>query len=444
MTSQEFFQGHHALLLNSGIVGSVSGLVSPWSRMAGLNTSDDAVQTAAADEPAKLLPITPFEPSRHRAGGYAMWDFILANGTSELRTNPGNTKLSSGTLKPVYPEIANPVVQELLSARSSRIPHPYECNFTQLQERRRHLMMLHALAHDANSNVAAPSALHRQYTMFAEDMLQATADAAVARAFKLPLRQDSSVTRLPYGIVACYTARYNYGNRQPVIWFPHDLGKRQLLDSVFAVVAVAIDIGPPPIEFVIPGHEPDPLNAWWSFQPMRTTILGWETVDWMAGQEITALPRYNVQDRTRTGFSALIRDTMPPATFKYYLHEARQHFTTLYDDFTPIDDYQFLETWGLLAMDRPVPPLPCPLCAIFPTAAESTLVQPKGVPSSNPDKSKEWTEYFKELRKVFKSIARAKNRYEGRKYRTAMQIMRKQWNRHCRILRKKHRMTNKW
>lgn len=369
-----------------------------------------------------------------------MWDFILANGSSGLRTNHDSAKLSPWSIKSIYGTVANPVMRDLLAARSSRITyglHPYYCDLSLLPDYRERLSLLHAMAHSANHDKPVPSSLQRQYTRFAEDMLQAAADVAVARTFGLPLRLDGAVTRLPYGLVACYCAKYDFGHRQPLIWFPAKIGGRQLLDQVFAVVCVAVEIGPPPIEFVIPGHEPDPLNAWWSFQPVRTMVLGWETMDWMFGQEIASLVRYNIQDKTRLGFTALVQDTLPAHTLAHYLEEARSQFGQPSADFVPLDRLQSLEPCV-------TPPLPCPLCAVFPYSVDSTLAQPSGVPPRTLKKDPVWAAYVKELKKVFRSIAKAKSRYDGNLRRRMAVVMRKQWIRHCRTVRNKHRMANKW
>lgn len=431
MDNGGFFASWQRVMTETGMFVP-GGPIRPWSAFAGMCEDAGALDQIVNSDP--VPPAHPLTPSVHRSGGYAMWDCILASGVSKCRMESASGR---HTPTPVFGTPLNNSMDNYiraLSVNDLRLMGGFACDLRAAADGRDQLETAHTMAHHAAQNLPLAAGLNRGFTSSAEYMLQATADVAAARALSVPLRMDSTTTRLPYGIRVSWCVKYNTNHSPPCAWFPYRIPvKSRPFDRVFVNILAVIDVAAPPIEFILPQNQPDPWADWWSFQPVRTALLGWTTMDWLAVQSVVKLPRMNVQTKTPQGFTVQVGDTMPMTSFHRYMSDAAEVLPVT-DEFMFLEDYSSNKNSEFNEARNYTPPLPCHWCAVMsPVTGEPP---PGGAPvrlARNP----EWSRYLTKVGSMLKSAKSAKRRYRGNRASRQESARQRAWNQRIARNRKK-------
>ena len=412
MTTQEFFELHrHAFWLPQGrefTTRTGSGPLAPWASCHSLG-EDMEPWNRICDTPAvELMPDMPFERSRFRKDGYAMWDLIVGGGASGFRRNIEGRKIR---IRQQVPSRSTNTARKRMWELYARNELTLCQNVLQIGDRKawsERLDRAHAMAHAELDARWRSSALESSLSVGAREFAQAFAELAVAELYNMPVadcRPRHGAGRLPYGIYVSMTTRNSF-TAPAMAMFPFDR-KLDLVDRVFAVVHVVVEIGADPVAMVMPGAAPSPWEDQWSGQPVRAMVMGWETADWFGAQDVGLRP-YTAfaEPHGEMVFYSHPDDLMPMDTFGFYLAAAER------DCATPDGRiYRRAELAGRETRSRS-PLLPCHMCLL----ANRDVTEQSGRPDYRiPPGWKnhpEWVAYFDKTRKIIRCAARSSMVYE--------------------------------
>lgn len=412
MTGNEFFEGRFALLKELNICGGKTGPEDMWGRSRYTNFLDSGWDGVYDNAPEDLQSPNPLQPSKYRIGGYAMWDFIMANGHSQYRTELDSRKfLSQSFLRPIRGFTLNtfwPELETLVSRRVKEIP--WSINLMDHRDGRTILNDIHTLAHFRREELPIRSTWEKQHTANADNMVKSAAEVGASLLFDLPLNfsEAEPTTRLPYGIAISYSAHAGFSQQAPLLQFPIATSNLDLCDKVFVVLHMRVDIGCDPIEDILLGHAPHTWNDWWAFQPCRVTALGWETMDVVAAMDVVYSDRNSLLPSKAKGMYAMHpMDLFPPNTLKYYLDLAKTQLSE--------PDGRSLENWRLSSdhtlLERRTPFLPCNACYLKNRMIDSMISVPMTKAPKNWKDVPEWDDYRKSVKLAMKHVANAKREY---------------------------------
>jgi len=410
---------------NPGVMdGGVAGPIFPFT-----NFDCSRAVRRPVDE---LFKGNPFEPSRFRQEGLAVWDLALRVGRK-----PGNAvKSSYRALRRVMPTVnsfwADTMSRVALFDRSySKEKH---CVDYSLQP---HLLTLaHEIAH---SRIDCIPKADKRYAFCSSSHIfaQAVAEVTVAWVFGLPLRIGAK-NSLPKGLVAVPTLQFGFTDPRTIpamvvrMKEPHVV---QDVDSVFILVSIQPGYDPLAVyELGMPtaSSEYDKM----AYLPYIATIAGWETLAGLTcGVECTC-ERFGPYDPGCDCCLGLsVYDLQPPKT----LPTVFSMLTDRMIGYTRCED---------LLSGPPVfpttPGLPCLHCLLKNPNVENGAVFPF---SPFNKKSEEvvavWRDFIKVVKTALKHSVKQNVKTFGKEWRKEYHAANRAWRHYCRRARKEQKEYDK-
>jgi hypothetical protein len=361
----------------------------PWVDNSAVAAASEAWAEVRRVSPADLYPATPFERSRFRSGGYALWDFIVRNGRTAMRNS--YTPDGCGPIADPTTSIRNgyanrwwfDTVRELWLSGSTDDSIPGEERSAQRRQRlvatgmacdfrcqRPLLELAHGLAHHWTDSQLRAIGFWGRYTFSSRAFLEAAAGLAAARLFRLPVNLNDRELLLPHGVKAVPTTRNGFLAGKPVIQIPYSTTDR--LDRYLVCLGLSVNIGNDPIDFLLPGSRPSPEDRY-AYEPGLVIAVGWETPAWVYGQDICRYERCSTADAVPGAFTAAAVDLLPPESLPVYLEAARTAWPAG-PEYRSIDDW-LQDKWTQDLILR-TPPLPCLQCLLHNRQTEHGLRLP--------------------------------------------------------------------
>lgn len=394
--------------------GADKGPVPPWSGCADLRMYNNIWPKLHTTPTAELLTDEPWAASSHRSMGTQQWDVIASNGAPALRNE---FVLNNKNVDPVKPKRAIEFndwwCKKARGARSRNealdSSGQFNLDWSRAGDERLH--RAHALTHyRMDDTVTKVNDLHL-HGLHGFAFLQAMCELWIASVYNLPIDpKPDRRTALPYGIYVYPDIRIGFEEDPPEARMPLPTRKgMQVVDDILVVVCVSVDIGVDPVEVI--GGRANPLRDWWSYQPARLTMVGWETALWMTAQEVRRGRRISFSVPPEMEFVSPANDLLPPYMLSDYIDGARS---------MPIPDrYSYSRTEeAIVSGAAHTCFLPCNSCFVPNIHVEDGLELPKGMKPkqwNDPD-FEEWGEYRTQMRKAFRAVDKAKRSYYGSNY----------------------------
>ena len=333
--------------------------ISNWKL--GLQTGMHPALEAAS--PEDLYPERLFERSQiaNREHGYALWDFILRNGRTKLRTalDQGDARgivdgkgafgraLNGWWMPQVGPAYLRGAPDEL----------PYVRDF--MKKDYFLVEAAHALAHRHGDELLPAMSFWRSYTYTSRIFVQYLSELYIASEFGVPIDiyQPPGQT-LAWGIVGHPTLRCGFESRRPVLQIPYTYSA--MPDRDFAHVCVAIEPGADPLAVLIPGAGIQPADRL-SYQPRRLFCAGWTLSSWAYCQELRWPERIGWAQEPKAAFTTLCEDLFAPHWFYQYLEVAKREAIGYTHNHRLLDGW-VQELKELISMTCV---LPCTDCLLF-------------------------------------------------------------------------------
>jgi hypothetical protein len=457
-----FFRNYKALLFDGERAldrfrpDTETGPVDPWVSAVPYNIYEDEWPQIVAAPRYGLFPDSPLEPGRAPCS-YRMWDWILSGGISAIR---GDELLephhSARALKPVRDFIVNTLwmedIRDAFSHDDYRGLEPYVIDFSAMGRKGQELLeAAHVLAHRRGTGKLADASnrmlLHGRMT---EDFVKAAAEVAVSHVWGLPLDVDAvgEDVSMGLGIRVSPCTSLGFDEDAPVLRLPVRKSMRAVVNQVLACVCAVVQIGHDPARVSSPALERDEIKDWWSYQPVKVFLAGWETAAWMAMQELVwPDPVFWRQGRPKCDFGSPVKDLLPMTSFRYYLSLASQHFGKLSWQYMQVDDWMASNMYG--HAKSMTPSLPCGYCLCTRNDYAGGISPPQGArPFKAKDVTEPWTLYFRAFRKACRDISRAKKvgYYDMRRYHYDMLVRNRAFAARIKDIRRKHRakQTRRW
>jgi hypothetical protein len=386
----------------------------PWiaNNRVGLSSGllDDLVQA----DPVDLYPDHLFAPSQYREGGYALWDFIIRNGRTFLRTakDHGEARAASdksGALpKPLNTWWLETVAKAYLNNDFSTLPFSREFYRTDGYL----IEAAHALTHRYGDGKVGGKAFWKSYACLSDIFVQYLADLYVASEFEVPIDiYEPPGHTLAWGIAARPTVRIGFAENRPLLQQAYSY--MLPTDRDFAYISVAIEVGADPVATIAPGA-PTADNDRLAHQPFRLFFAGWCLAPWLYGQDIRWPERIGWGERVPAAFTATCEDLFAPQALPMYLNLARQEASV-----APRKYHRPLEAWteelnGLISMTAT---LPCCTCLLFNRQIENGIQLAPRRWAGKKAAPQELEEYKKKLQAALRLTEKAAVRFGGKGYR---------------------------
>jgi hypothetical protein len=360
-----------------------------------------------------LFPFNVFAPSPYRSG-YALWDWIVAGGRprtrplSQDRVNNRQYAADIAVKRGHNKRWCNHVWPLFAAGRLSEIDEIIDLPSMESGRGAKMLVLGHYMAHRRGDKKERPNGFWPSFMSTSSHFAQAMAELAVAEFAGIPINphEDNS---LPWGIVACPSPRTGFTDRPPILQQHFDL-KTDPTNGL-AFVCVGIEAAPPPLSVITLSSKKSPLD-WWSLQPMRLHVCGWETAAWVYSQEIAAPLKFGWDPRSiKSAFTSPCADLLPMPGFKDFLEEARKHPTG--------EGFESLDFWLEQDWDKPgVPGLPCHACLLQSSGIDANFSLPSWNRLFDPKEpeavmNEVRKDYRKRLRAVLHLIKKAKAEAAG-------------------------------
>jgi len=337
------------------------------------------------DNPFACSFIPPRLPGESR--GYRLWDFILSSGISEMRGKQDLSPVSPNDVKSKKaPEYVNTQwTQEVQSVfvQSHGFNEPLKsgfgrcvCDLPTQAAGKRWLDAAHVLTHKRCDRVLAhiKSCPMFRHGILHQQFCKAAAEIAIADMFDLPLDTSSEglYVTMPYGIYVSATTSLGFNMQPPMARLPLISGMQYAMNKVLAVVCAVVQTGHDTLNILNPGSKANFRSDWWSYQPVRTLLAGWETSAWLAAQQVVYPERTTFHDSKRFigEFAAHVEDLQSMATLPYLIIEGRKHVpASAYEHpgnprFSKLSDW--LESEDLAFWMDNTTALPCNTCMCVP------------------------------------------------------------------------------
>jgi hypothetical protein len=415
--SERFFtevKGLYLPVLTNYHHESDGGPTYPWIANNRIGLQAGLLYDLEAADPVTLYPDNLFAPSCYREGGFALWDFIIRNGRTSLRTakdhaNARGIADKSGAFpKPLNLWWLQSVAQAYMHNQLPSLPYyrDLRCTDWTLVE------AAHALAHRFGDAKVPAISFWKSYSYLSRIFVQYLADLYVASEFGIPIDiyQPPGET-LAWGVVARPTLRIGFAENRPVLQQPYSYSLKT--DRDFAHVSVAIEVGHDPASIVTPGAaltEHDSLG----YQPARLFCVGWTLSPWVYGQDLRWPEQLGWGDREKAAFTVLCEDLFAPQAFPRYLDLASQE-----PRLAPIMHRQLAdwreELGGLISMTET---LPCDWCLLFNRQVDNGIQLASRKWKWKTTDPQEKAVYKQKLRDALKLVEKAKVKVYGREYRT--------------------------
>jgi hypothetical protein len=415
------------------------GPVAPWVANTRIRPLSAPEWTPVLETlPRQLFPTEDLlQPSSHRPGGYAMWDFIVRNGRTSLqRSQPGSDLGGPDDLRSTRKGANSYWTRDMYKLYSVGQAHesPYVLDLFQEPEVGANLLRTaHAVAHSRIDRQLTTNQFWDTYTMNTRAFIQAVAELAFAHMFDLPINLFPKFgSTLPFGIAVRPTTRIGFTTNKPVLQEPYSTSIQADRTLVFANMAV--EIGADPAAVALGCERFTPGVDWWAYQPVKIYFTGWETAAWVYGQDLAYIERIGWARTAKAAFSCSVDDLLPATCFKSaYLDQAIPQMPPDLG-FQPVTNWLDPVPPDALASELLcTPPLPCVQCLGFNRLSDKGL---RSAPTSwgiahrrkivDPELNKEMKEYRKLLRSALKWVTKAKARKYGKNYRTNSSMFRKQ------------------
>lgn len=394
----------------------------PWGGCNKCSSSEDRGWAEVfKSHPCDLLEDGFLSVSSKRSSGMAAWDAAVACGAMSHRLEPvpgverrtedvptvcnTNEFYRSGIWKCIADGVHSPYVVDL---EDSAYPEML-------------LDFAHTLAHVRGDVGYRKSGYWHTYCATSYFFAEAAAEIAVATAFDLPV-DFNRYPILPYGIRALPSPRIGFNERRPAMQLPVDVAKNDV-DKIGAYVCVSVEPGHDPISHLEDVDSKVSDNDWWSYQPRKLVLVGWDTPLGLCSRDLTSMSRVGWEPTfKRKAFTEPCDDLMPITSLQSYLEEAKG--TPPGDSFKPLS--WWVENSSLLSGRTRTPFLPCTSCLLFHPSVDNGLRAPakwrifsneiprwvdkKGLELDN---SKVLKDHKELLKKALKSVWRSKMRYVG-------------------------------
>jgi hypothetical protein len=422
------------------------GPVSPWASCSDARFYEPHWDEVLDALPLSLIPDNLFSRSKFR-DGYAQWDAIAAAGVTECR---GTSVLASNAKEK---EDVLPVRKKHFNnwwfnhvrpvrARGEHVEPPYYRDLRWNSDAMEMLSLAHTMTHyrcDDDIEKLDDFYLHGT-TAF--EFIQSAAELFVADVFGLRIDpKPGNLTALEHGVYVYPDIRLGFEENPPQARMPAPERGHKVFDDILVVVLVVVELGPDPR--LLTAGTPNPIEDWWSYQPSRMYVAGWETALWMSQQKTKRGYKVGCSTPPKTEFVSHVNDLLPPHMLKGFLQ-----------DLPKSEDKRF--NIGLSVLDKVVertPLLPCNSCFCSSGEIDNGLVLPRGSKPRqwNPRKYKDdenfqlWVNYRSRLKIAMAEVDKAKRRYYHSANYTQARAARK---RACRSYRREkielRRKRNKW
>lgn len=377
---------------------------------------DEPWLTIVKQDPASLLVDNPFEPSKYRRPGLAIWDSVVgikacrrrnpyaAIGLREIPITSTNNQYWDKKLCPAINRIG-PLGP---NGTILRPEDEYIIDLTKMGEMGYRIRLAaHALAHMHGDKIDAErSSKKKVITRLTGFIEQFTAELVTAYIYGLPfntalrldIRNDCSFKQ--YGINVKTSTQFE----NPVLKVPWNNNGALAFDETLAVLNVAIFIEPHPFGWTTRTMQYTNKDHW-CCSPTIVMITGWELVDFITHQPLVSSNPDNHAIPVCYGVHPL--DLMGPDQFWSYLAMANTERGAPKYTAELRDVEEWLYSDDFTKLINTYPPLPCGLqCMTINDRAEGAPVRPRDLRpfKKGTDKVLEsaWDRYDKECKSLKK------------------------------------------
>ena len=396
-----------------------------------------------------LFPEQPFQAGM-QPGRYAMWDYIISGGVSALR--PSGDLIARTTAKALTPNRDEPVntfwLEHMKQAFAFKKDNPYIMDFRQIPEGRRLVEAAHALAHHrCNERLVDTTSTLKLHGRLTEEVLKAASELAIGYATGIPIDVTSRGpdVAMAHGLCVRPTTQLGFDMDLPSLRMPVRHRMTDVVQKHLAYVCAVVQIGYDPARVFNRASTGNWPVDWWSYQPEKVYIAGWETAAYMSMQPIVFSDSMFWRDRKMLGdYACHCRDMMPAPTLAHYLNLGRAMMPA---GEQYVDVKKWLDSNECSAMVDTAPPLPCHTCMHLYNDFAGGISPPRGPkPYLKKKMSDAWKLYFKNYASAIKLVKKAKMMMYAnpREYRRDSADRRRNFKQIINEMRRRIHVRTKW
>jgi len=370
-----------------------------WTESHGLSSAVPEWFGARKVRPREdLFPYALRDKSPTRENGYALWDWIVCGGrpksrrASHDRFQPELTVDDFSVARSTNVYWAKSVWPQYAARAMDGGSMILDLSLLPLEEADQLLKMAHHMAHVRGDAKARKSGCWPNFMATSRSFAQAAAELAVARQLDLPI-DPTQHNSLPWGVVAVPSPRAGFTERPAIMQVP--FARRSNPSDNLIYICVGVEAGGDPLQVTDITDKTSPTD-WWSYQPLRLHICGWETAAWVFSQETARPLKFGWESTTRQAITSLNADLMPVTALHHVLAEHR----------AAPKGYKHISEWLEEDWERPgTPSLPCPACLLRPLYPAQSFRLPWWRSMFDPDLAeKEQRDVRKAFNKTLRSV----------------------------------------
>jgi hypothetical protein len=435
-----FFENYRQLALED-LNDEDSPLSHIWAESHGLSSATEEWDLVRKARPrSTLFPDSLRAKSALRPSGYALWDWIVCGGRPKTRR---------GAYDRIQAELRADDFTAIRSTNRYWVEHMWpryaarqlgdgspilDLSSLPRTEAEGILKMAHHMAHVRGDAKARKAGGWSSFMATSRSFAQAIAELAVSRELNLPVNPELK-NSLPWGVVAVPSPRAGFTERPAVLQVPFSHRSNPSDDLLY--VCVGVEAGVDPLQVTDITDRTSPVD-WWSYQPLRLHICGWETAAWVFSQETARLMKFGWESTDKQAVTTLCADLLPVTGLAQML---------LPRPATP-QGYKPLGEWLEEDWERPgTPSLPCPACLLRPLYSSPSFSLPGWRGMFDPDLAEKdqrlvRKEFNKTLRSALRSVhvQKGAQSVEGEKeYTRKYRVHRDLWEAKLKTIKEKDR-----
>ena len=367
--------------------------------------------------PQDLIPVNPFEPSKFRPGGLAIWDATVGipacrDRNIHFATHTKDTPVIRGGNKYWEDKMVPAINKVGPLGTNNKILRPTDTYIVDLTKLGplgyRMRMAAHAMAHMRGDHKDESKRKAQDKTILDGFIAGITGEMAFAYMYGLPfntaLRQDGMNGEpdfKQYGIEVKSSTQFEL----PILKVPWMSGEAPRFDSTIAMVDVAVFIEPHPYGWTSRTLQYDPKD-FWCCTPTIVAVAGWELVDFITHQPLISSNPGDLGWPVGYGVHPL--DMFGADQLWHYLALAKQaRGEPIYNEhLRDVQEWLFSPDFDKLI--NKYPPLPCGIdCMCLNDKAEGVPRRPRGRrPKKGEDRALEalWAIYDADRRVIRKTM----------------------------------------